>query len=157
MTTALDSMQLGEIHLPTPSTKPMWVTGDSGQLWEWTGDGKVLVALLVASRHSNIPNEQGVKGHLSREIDQIREEMERVEITDVPTTVEHAASSRGSYVDGTYEDTRLRHGLVVSTDGQELVHVVHVVVSSTYEGRELADEIMTSISLSNSLGGGSTA
>lgn len=147
MLSMLQQFRAGQVRFPAVPEAPEVMTGGSGRLWRWTGEGTPFVTLQVATRETIAPDEDGVRGHLTREIGQVEERLTEVEVSDVEVAVAGACAARAAYVDGTSGVAPLRHGLLVCTDGEEFMHVVHVVVVRITEGIELVDEVLGAVSI----------
>lgn len=147
MNAVLQERQAGQIRFPTLPGPPEVVTGVAGRLWRWTGDGSPLVTVQVATRETNVPDADGVRGHLTREIGQAKAELEEVEVSDHEVTVPGAGAAAAAYVDGTSGVAPLRHGLLVCTDGAEFMHAIHVLVVRITAGLELVEEIFSAVSI----------
>lgn len=137
----------GPVSFPAPSEPPEVLTGVAGRLWRWTGNGTPLVTLQFAIRETVTPDADGVRGHLTREIDQATADLHTPEVGEVDVTVAGAAAAAAAYVDGTYGRDPLRHAVLVCTDGADLMSFVHVLVVGAAGGPELAEEVIGAVSV----------
>lgn len=147
MNAVLQARQAGQIRFPAPPDPPEVATGVAGRLWRWTGDGNPLVTVQVATRETNVPDADGVRGHLAREIKQAKGHLDEVEVGDLEVSVTGADAAQAAYVDGTSGVAPVRHGLLVCTDGAEFMHVIHAVVLRITEGTDLVEEIFSAVSI----------
>lgn len=146
---------VGGVVVAAPVEVPRHVPGGAGDLWEWTGDGEDLLALLVATRRSAVPDAHGVAGHLTREVRQVeadlaeprREPVEAVfgdAVADAMVVV--GAATVGEDL-GRDAAIPVRHALAVATDGRTHLHLVHLVTRDDDAGRELERRILDSLAL----------
>lgn len=142
--------ELGAMRLLVPSGDPKALAGTHGQLWQWVGDGRTLIALTVTIRQdTQMTTPMRIHNHLTWELDQLAEQM-----TDVHDRVEPPfgpdGAPEGTWAVGSLAGTRKRLAaearVLVTTDGEDL-YIVQIVVTETPEGRALAGEVLSSVEL----------
>lgn len=142
----------GAVHLDAPTSAPSLRLGEFGHLWEWVGDGEVLVALVVTVRsNTRLTSAMSVRNRLTWELDQIADQMESTGARTEPAGDLAETDSAGhpvsvGQIDGTRRGLAVREHVVVTTDGTDLYSVDLVVVAGA-AGDEVASRIISSVGI----------
>jgi hypothetical protein len=141
---ALTEGECGALRLPVPAGEPKFIVGTHGQVLQWVGDGRTLIALTVTvRRQTRMTSPFALRNHLSWELDRLAERMEG-ELRREEPGIDSESSTPVGTIDGHREGLDTHNRVLVSTDGQDM-YIVHVMVTDTDAGRALAGEVLDGV------------
>lgn len=144
------AIDLGGVALAVPFGPRIYTSGTYGEMWQWIGNGKSLISLVVAVRPGAQESIDGVRHRLLAESDRIGAplrrpsdgERPRPELVDVPGAV----AAFKVPVDGIREGVQLHNAVLVASDSA-VTYLVHAAVTDTGAGRRLASSVLSSLQL----------
>lgn len=148
---AMDSADLGSVVIDAPCEMPTYTRGTYGEMWQWIGNGDVLLSLIVATRPDDAAaSAEGTRHRLLAEVDRIRGSLDpdpdagwpRAEAAYVPG----ASASFLAHVDGLRDGVTVNNTVLVAADSHG-THLLHVAVTNTESGRRLASATASSLRL----------
>lgn len=147
---AMDSADLGSVAVDAPSEMPTYTRGTYGEMWQWIGNGHVLLSLIVAARPDDAVSAAGTRHRLLAEVDRIRGPLDLAPDAEWPRTetayVPGSSASFLAQVDGVRDGIPVSNTVLVAV-GSHSTYLLHVAVTDTERGRQLASSIASSLRL----------